>query len=449
MKNELNDLDKQLVKVADEVMYAHHGEHLTDLQRSILEKSLRKETYEAMEVLGYQKQTLQNAGKKLWELLTEALGEPVSKTNFRGVLQRRKEVGIVRSQSPIRFVQTSYLFPKIEFSLINTSDKSLQITSVLAIPCAKKKFETRSIRELPGARIHLELDLERLKSPQRLAGETEVFNLQPNEIEAFALEMNCENSLNLICLEVQIINRENLTPQKIIIDPIILCAAASDRYSGAVISIPRQSAVNALLKDEDDNSFWDILPKVPSLDTRQELKTICLRGIAFLCHGDISVWKELQTKFENTDNWGSILASFAEYSLNYSCSNTITSYLDSWLNSPEKVKQIEVWDNEFRAETVLVNRVNKIPPEERGNYLLRILDATVETLKLEHLSVNEQILRHLRFTSLAWMRSCAAHLLAEYYGQGAIKALIAFLLTEIAAITVSEKLQELTGAELQ
>lgn len=78
---------EDLLQTADEAMFTCSGNPLTDIQRMILRESLAGKGYERME--GYAPQHIKNEGKKLWDLLSEALGEKVSKTNFKGALEKR------------------------------------------------------------------------------------------------------------------------------------------------------------------------------------------------------------------------------------------------------------------------------------------------------------------------------------------------------------------------
>jgi hypothetical protein len=78
---------EEYIQVADEQMLAHNGNALTDIQRMILRESLAGKSYESME--GYATQHIKNEGKKLWDLLSWALGEEVRKTNFKGALEKR------------------------------------------------------------------------------------------------------------------------------------------------------------------------------------------------------------------------------------------------------------------------------------------------------------------------------------------------------------------------
>jgi tetratricopeptide (TPR) repeat protein len=90
---------EEAIQVADEVLLAHAGNPLTDIQRMILRESLAGKGYEGME--GYTPQHIKNEGKKLWDLLSEALGEKVSKTSFKGALERRWQLGDLIPKPPL------------------------------------------------------------------------------------------------------------------------------------------------------------------------------------------------------------------------------------------------------------------------------------------------------------------------------------------------------------
>ncbi len=81
---------EETCQFADAVVYANTGQRLTDVQLCILQGSLRGETYEEIAAnspysVNYLKKL---AGPMLWNLLSQGLGEPVSKSNFRATLAR-------------------------------------------------------------------------------------------------------------------------------------------------------------------------------------------------------------------------------------------------------------------------------------------------------------------------------------------------------------------------
>lgn len=95
----------QALELADNLVLAKTGKHLSDLQRLLLEKfwsqpSLRYD--ELAEIHGYSASYLkQDAGPKLWQLLSDACGEKVSKTNFRAALERKFSVVAEKISLPL------------------------------------------------------------------------------------------------------------------------------------------------------------------------------------------------------------------------------------------------------------------------------------------------------------------------------------------------------------
>jgi ABC-type glutathione transport system ATPase component len=90
---------EEALKVADEVLLAHTGSSLSDIQRIILRESLAGKGYEKM--VGYDAQHFKNEGSKLWQLLSEALGEKIGKKNFKGILEKRLKSGGIVLQPPL------------------------------------------------------------------------------------------------------------------------------------------------------------------------------------------------------------------------------------------------------------------------------------------------------------------------------------------------------------
>ncbi len=90
---------EEATQVADEVLLAHFGEALTDIQRMILSESFAGKRYESMEI-NYSTSHIKNEGQILWSLLSEALQESVSKTNFQGALKKRFRLGNVKPKAP-------------------------------------------------------------------------------------------------------------------------------------------------------------------------------------------------------------------------------------------------------------------------------------------------------------------------------------------------------------
>jgi len=82
---------KEEFQVADTAVFAKKGIHLTDIQKTILKGAWQGYTYEEIaDIEGYSDKYLKrDVGPRLWKILSEALGEKVSKKNFRTAIQRR------------------------------------------------------------------------------------------------------------------------------------------------------------------------------------------------------------------------------------------------------------------------------------------------------------------------------------------------------------------------
>lgn len=86
-----SNLNKEEFKVADTAVFEKKGRHLTDIQKKILEGAWQGYTYEEIaDREGYSDKYLKrDVGPRLWKMLSEALGEKVTKKNFQTALQRR------------------------------------------------------------------------------------------------------------------------------------------------------------------------------------------------------------------------------------------------------------------------------------------------------------------------------------------------------------------------
>ncbi|WP_225977469.1 hypothetical protein [Nostoc sp. CENA543] len=84
---------QELLNVADKVVYKAFGKHLTDLQTQLLKAACENQTYEEFaNIYGYCLDYIKkDVGCVLWHLLSEALGEKVTKKNFRQALERYQQ----------------------------------------------------------------------------------------------------------------------------------------------------------------------------------------------------------------------------------------------------------------------------------------------------------------------------------------------------------------------
>ncbi|MGB3494709.1 MAG: NB-ARC domain-containing protein [Elainellaceae cyanobacterium] len=80
---------EEILTIANDVVFAHTNQHLTDLQRLLMMTVTRGKKYREIE--GYNVQHLKNEAAALWKLLSLALGEKVTKSNVLSTLERYRQ----------------------------------------------------------------------------------------------------------------------------------------------------------------------------------------------------------------------------------------------------------------------------------------------------------------------------------------------------------------------
>jgi hypothetical protein len=94
LEEALEIADKAVLEIADKAVYdrGKKRKHLTDTQRKIFKESWEGKTYqEIAEICQNSFSHIDNEGAALWQLLSEALGEKVTKKNFQGAIERYKQ----------------------------------------------------------------------------------------------------------------------------------------------------------------------------------------------------------------------------------------------------------------------------------------------------------------------------------------------------------------------
>ncbi|MBE9093125.1 NB-ARC domain-containing protein [Tychonema sp. LEGE 07203] len=80
---------KEVLQMADEMVFAKTGQHLDNLQEAILRGTMQGEKYTKIaEEIHCNESYVRDVGSKLWPILSEELGEDVNKTNFRSAMER-------------------------------------------------------------------------------------------------------------------------------------------------------------------------------------------------------------------------------------------------------------------------------------------------------------------------------------------------------------------------
>lgn len=80
---------EEILRMADEIVFEKTGQHLNDLQAAVLEGTLQRETYKRIaKDFDCSESRVREIGSELWRILSEELGEKISKSNIRSAIQR-------------------------------------------------------------------------------------------------------------------------------------------------------------------------------------------------------------------------------------------------------------------------------------------------------------------------------------------------------------------------
>ena len=86
----MNTVDVQsLISTVDELIFSHTGKHLDDLQQAVLEGTFDHQKYAEIAKKNHRSEKyIKDLAGKLWQTISVALGEEVSKSNIKSTLRR-------------------------------------------------------------------------------------------------------------------------------------------------------------------------------------------------------------------------------------------------------------------------------------------------------------------------------------------------------------------------
>ncbi|NEQ28071.1 MAG: ATP-binding protein [Microcoleus sp. SIO2G3] len=85
-----------MLKFADEIVFAKTGQHLDDLQEAVLRGTLQRDKYkEIAKNFDCSESRVREVGAELWRILSEELGEDVSKSNLRSAMERLQNSNVL------------------------------------------------------------------------------------------------------------------------------------------------------------------------------------------------------------------------------------------------------------------------------------------------------------------------------------------------------------------
>lgn len=101
---------KEVVKLADDLVFARTGKHLNDLQESILRGTWQYEDYKEIATeVNLSEDWVREVGMELWQTLSKELGEKVTKSNFRSTMERLQISIVSKNFAPQESFQIGYI----------------------------------------------------------------------------------------------------------------------------------------------------------------------------------------------------------------------------------------------------------------------------------------------------------------------------------------------------
>jgi hypothetical protein len=135
-----------VVKLTDELVYAKTGEHLDDLQRSILRGAWNGQRYaDIADEVGRTEGYIREVGAAVWRLLSEVMGETLDKGSFRATLER---ITNIASKSTYSNVANSSIVVAVNSYSFNLCSE-LQDTPALDIDAEDWDRDRRSLNTMP------------------------------------------------------------------------------------------------------------------------------------------------------------------------------------------------------------------------------------------------------------------------------------------------------------
>lgn len=100
----------KVLQFVDEAVYLKTGKHLNDLQRGIIEGTLKRQKYcDIAENYGCSPGHAKDVGYELLEILSKVFEEPVDKGNLKSVLERQGNLNISLGNKSISSVNNNII----------------------------------------------------------------------------------------------------------------------------------------------------------------------------------------------------------------------------------------------------------------------------------------------------------------------------------------------------
>jgi hypothetical protein len=100
----------EVMQFVDEAFYLKTGKHLNDLQRGIIEGTLKRQKYsDIAETYGCSAGHAKDVGYALLKMLSDVFDEPVDKSNLKSVLERQVNLNITFGDKSISSITNNII----------------------------------------------------------------------------------------------------------------------------------------------------------------------------------------------------------------------------------------------------------------------------------------------------------------------------------------------------
>lgn len=123
----------EFLQIADRLVFTKIGKHLDDIQESVVKGVYEGKSYETIATeCNRSESRIRNVGRELWQILSEQLGEDVTKSNFRFTIERFNNslfgIGINSSFNSCPLTKDTYVSNRKEDESNITQDVSYDLT---------------------------------------------------------------------------------------------------------------------------------------------------------------------------------------------------------------------------------------------------------------------------------------------------------------------------------
>ena len=143
----------EILQIADRVVFSETGKHLDNLQEAVIKGVWQGETYrEIAKECNHSEGRVRDVGYKLWEILSQQLGENINKSNFRSTFERLQLTSSqINIQSSHNFISCSYPHQSISRNEKEPSDQQLPYCNLKQAPklisCYGRKNELLTLSQ--------------------------------------------------------------------------------------------------------------------------------------------------------------------------------------------------------------------------------------------------------------------------------------------------------------